>query len=149
MRRLGGEHRGLDRAVAALDARGVEESGLVADQRPAGEHELRQRLQPAGGNRARSIADALSAFEGLADLRMGLEALELLERRKVGILVAEADDEADRDQPVFHVINERAAVDVGVQRPAGGMRDQPRLVALRLHLPQLLQADAVHLGSFS
>jgi hypothetical protein len=68
MRGLGGEHRGLDRAVAALDARGVEEAGLVADQRAAGKDELRQRLQPAGGDRARAVADALAALEGLADL---------------------------------------------------------------------------------
>src|SRR4051812_34243533 len=34
-RRLGGQHAGLDGAVAALDARGVEKSGVVADQRAA------------------------------------------------------------------------------------------------------------------
>src|SRR6185503_4678509 len=90
-----------------------------------------------------------SAFEGLADLGMGLEALELLERREVGVLVPKADDEADRHQPVFHVIQEGAAVDVRIERPARGMRDQSRLMALRLHFPQLLETDPVHLRGFS
>jgi hypothetical protein len=98
MRGLGGEHRGLDRAVAALDARSVEEAGFVRRSAPPpGKDQLRQRLQPAGGDRARAVADALSAFEGLADLRMVLKRWNSSNGGKVGVLVAEADDEADCD----------------------------------------------------
>src|SRR5262249_58421753 len=75
-RGLGRQHAGLDRRVAALDARGVEEAGLVADQHAAREGEARQRLQAARGDRPRSIGDALSAFEEGADRRMRLESLE-------------------------------------------------------------------------
>jgi RNA-binding protein YhbY len=48
-----------------------------------------------------------------ADLRVRLVALEFLEGREVRVLVAEADDEADRDQVVAEVIEEAAAVGVG------------------------------------
>ncbi len=34
---LGGEHAGFDCGVATFDPRGVEETGIVADQRAAGE----------------------------------------------------------------------------------------------------------------
>jgi hypothetical protein len=45
-RRVGGQHAGLDRRVAALDPRRVQEARVVADQRAAREHRLRQRQQP-------------------------------------------------------------------------------------------------------
>src|SRR6266850_3244280 len=57
-RGFGGQHAGLDCGVAALDARRVEEAGFVADQRSAGEDELRQGLQAAGGYCPRSIGHA-------------------------------------------------------------------------------------------
>jgi hypothetical protein len=49
--------------VAALDARGVEEAGVVADQRAAGKDELRQRLQAARGDGARAVGDSLAALK--------------------------------------------------------------------------------------
>ncbi len=39
---LGGQHAGLDGGMAALDAADVQEAGVAAHQRPAGEHELGQ-----------------------------------------------------------------------------------------------------------
>ena len=48
---------------------------------PPGKHELRHRLPAALGDGAGAIGNALAAFEGRRDRRMGLEALELLERR--------------------------------------------------------------------
>src|SRR5207302_9865009 len=61
--RLSGKYAALDGAVAALDSRGVEESGLVAEQRAARENQFRQRLQAARRDRAGALADALSAFQ--------------------------------------------------------------------------------------
>ena len=43
------------------------------------------------------------------------------------------------------MVEEAAAVGVGVERPATGVDDQAFLVHLRLDLPQLLEADAVGL----
>ena len=131
--------------MAALDARRIEEARVVADQAAAGEYELGQRLQPAGGDRARAVGDALAALEKGADRRMRLVALEFLVGVEVGIGVAEPDDIADRDQVVFHVIQERAAVGVGVERPAGGMDHQAGLVLLGFDFPQFLEADAIDL----
>src|SRR6266566_2391586 len=71
-RRFGGKHAGFDGGMRTLDARGVEKTGVVADQAPARKHELRQRLQPAGGQRPRAVTDAPSALEILANQRMGL-----------------------------------------------------------------------------
>src|SRR5690606_21096363 len=78
--RLRRHHPRLDGAVAALDAGGVEKARLVADQAATREHELRQRLQAAGGNGARAVGNALAAFEKAADRGMGLVALELFVR---------------------------------------------------------------------
>src|SRR3546814_4811887 len=58
---LGGQHAGLHGIVAALDLRDVEEAGRAADQRAAGKHQLRQRLQPALVQRAGAVGDALAA----------------------------------------------------------------------------------------
>jgi hypothetical protein len=85
--RLGRQHAALHRVVAALDPRDVQEAGAVAEQYAAWEIQLRQRLQPALGDCARAVGDALAALEMLRDLRMVLEALELVEWRKPRVLV--------------------------------------------------------------
>ena len=75
---------------------------------------------------------------------MRLEALELVVRRQMRILVVEMDDEADGDQVVVEVIEERAAA--GVRLSSGQpwlCMTSPLLVLLRRDLPQLLDADAV------
>ena len=128
-RRLGGEHAGLDRRMAALDAARVEIARFAADEGAAGEHRLRQAEDAAGGDRARAVAEALAALERLPDLRVRLPALELLERAQLGVGVVEADDEAELDLVVVEVIEERAAVGVRVERPAGGVERQARLGA--------------------
>ena len=97
------------------------------------------------GECARSIADALAALQVLADRRVGLPALELLERTQVRVAVVEADDEAHGDLAVLGVVQERAAIGVAIQRPAGGMHHQARLVFRRVGLPQRLDADTVAL----
>ena len=144
-RRFCGKHARLDGAMASLDARGVEKAGVVADERASRENELRQRLQPSCGDRARAVADAFSAVEKTADRRMGLEALELLVGREIGIGIAQPDDESHGDLVRLHVIEERPTIRLAVERPARGMHHQPGLVLFGLHLPELLQADAVHL----
>ena len=77
---------------------------------------------------------------------MGLEALEFLEGRQVGVLVVQVDDEADRDLVVLEVVEERAAAGLHVERPAERMLDEAGLVVFRLDLPELLEADAVFAG---
>src|SRR6516165_1902793 len=73
---------------------------------------------------------------------MGLETLELIERREIGIIVIEMHDEADRDQVVVVMIKERAAACPVVQRPAEGVLDQAFLMPGRIDLPDFLKADA-------
>src|SRR5207302_3789378 len=142
---LSGKHAALDGAVAALDARGVEESGLVAEERTARENQFRQRLQAARRDRAGAIADALSALQKPPDGGVRLEALEFLVGRHERIRIAKADDEAHRDLAILQVIEERPAVGVGIERPAGAVEHEAGLMALGFHLPQLLQPDAVDL----
>ena len=144
--RLRGRHARLHRGVRAFDLGHVEEARAAADEHAAGEGELRDGLEPALVERARSVGDPAPALEGGADGGVGLEALELLERREVRIGVVQAHHEADRDLVVLEVVHERPAVGVGLHRPAHGVHDQPLPVLLRRHLPQLLQADAVGLG---
>ena len=73
---------------------------------------------------------------------MLLEALELLERVEVRVLVVEPDHEADRDLVVLQVIEERAAIGAAVHRPADGVGDLALAVLGGIDLPQLLDADA-------
>ena len=140
---LGSHHAGLHRRVAALDARRVEEAGIVADQAAAGKRQLRQGLQPAGVDGARAVGDPLAAFQESPHLRMVLVALEFLVGAEPGVPVVQPDDEADRDQVLVEMVEEGAAIGLPVERPAGGMHDQARLVARRLDFPELLDTDAV------
>ena len=143
--RLRGQHPGLHRGVGALDLGRVEGARLAADQHPARERELREALEAALVDGAGAVGDPPPALEGLADLRVGLEALHLLERREVRVLVVEPDDEADRDLGVLEVVEERPAVGARVERPARGVHDEPRAVPLGPDLPELLDPDAVGL----
>ena len=62
---------------------------------------------------------------------MRLEALKLVERRKIRILVVEMDDEADRHQMIAEMIEERAAAGTVAERPADGVLHEPGLEILR------------------
>ena len=133
------------RVVRPLDARHVHEAGGAADERAAGKDQLRHRLPAALGQRARAIGEALAAFERCADQRVGLEALEFVERRQRRVLVVEMDDEADRDQPIVVMVFERAARGAAAERPAEAVLHQPGLELRRRDPPDLLQADRVFL----
>ena len=52
------------------------------------------------------------------------------------------DDEADRNQIVAEVIQERAAAGAVVERPAQRVLHQTLVVLVRRNLPQFLQPDA-------
>src|SRR6476469_22284 len=128
--------------MRALDAGYVHEASAAADQCAPGEDELRDRLPAAFGQSARAIGDALAAFQMLADTRMGLSELKLLERVEIGIGVVEMHDEANRHQPLTEMIEERAAPGLVVERPAHGVLDETGPVLVGRHLPQLLEPDA-------
>ena len=104
------QHAGLHRGMRALDLRHVDEPGRVADQQPAGEHQVGDRLPAALVQRARAVADAPATVEMLAHLGMGLEALHLIERRQPGIAVVQPDDEAVRNEVAAEVVQERPAI---------------------------------------
>src|SRR5262249_33411617 len=129
---FGREHTAADRVVYALDARHVDKARRATDQRAAGKGEPRHRLIAALSDGARTIGEPLAALEHRADRRMGLEALEFVEGREIRIVVVEMDDEADRDQIVVVVIEERAAAGPGAERPSEGMLDQPLVVLGRI-----------------
>ena len=86
---FGGHHAGLHRGVTALDARHVQEAGGATDQGTAREGQLRHRLPAAIVDGARAIGNAPTAFQDLADRRVGFPALELLERRQVRVVIVE------------------------------------------------------------
>ncbi len=140
---VGGQHAGLDRVVAALDARQVHEARRAADQRPPRERQLGHRLIAALGDRPRPIGNPFRALEIRSDLRVMLQPLEFLERRQPGVGVIEVHDKADGHVAVAEMVHERAAAGLVVQRPAEGVLHQAGLELLRRDLPQLLQPDAV------
>ena len=138
----GGLQRAGHRIVHALDARHVDEARGAADQRAAGEGQPRHRLVAAFGDRARAIGQALGAGKGVADLRVGLEALEFLERVDVGVFIVQMQHEADRDEVIVVVVQERAATGGIVERPAERVLHQTLLVPGGIDLPDFLEADA-------
>ncbi len=112
---------------------------------PPGKVSFGNRLQTALVQRTRAIGNAAATLEMLAHVRMGLEALHLIERRQPGVAVVQADHEAERDQVLAEMIKERTAIDVGAQRPAQAVLDQARLVIGGGNFPQLLDPDRVGL----
>ena len=144
-RGLGGQHAGLHRVVRALDPRQVHEAGRAADQRAAGKRQSRHGLETAFVDRARAVREPLAAFERRTNRRMQLEPLELVVRRKMRIRVVQMHDEADGDEVVAEVIDERAAAGRRIERPSLAVHDEPFPVLFGLDLPQLLDADAVFL----
>jgi hypothetical protein len=105
LRRLHAREHGV---VTALDARHVHEARRAADQRTAGEGELRHGLIAAFGNRSRAIGEAFAALQHIADHRMLLEALEFVERRECRVLIIQVHHEADGDKIFVEMIEERA-----------------------------------------
>ena len=143
--RLGGLDARLHRHVGALDLGHVEEARGVADQHAAREAKLGHRLEATLVERPRAVGDAPASLEDIADLRVGLETLELLVGRQVRVAVIQPDHEAHRHLVVLEVVQEGAAIHVGGHRPAHGVHREALLVHLGAHLPQLLDADAVGL----
>src|SRR3546814_17488489 len=75
---------------------------------------------------------------------MGLPALEFLERREIGVLVVERDDEAESDLAIGLVIEETAAPCVA-ERPALGVDHPARNMLCRVDVPQFFQSVSIDL----
>src|SRR4051795_12923974 len=73
---------------------------------------------------------------------MGLETLELVERRQIRIVVVEMHHKADGNEIVVVMIEERAATGLQVERPAERMLDHALLVLGGIDLPDFLEPDA-------
>src|SRR4051794_33922474 len=80
---------------------------------------------------------------------MRLEALELVIRGQIRILVIEMHDESDRYEVVAEVIDERAAPGIRIERPALAVQHEAFLVLAGRGLPQFLDADAVFLRIYA
>src|ERR1019366_1809641 len=106
---FGREHTAANSVMDALDARHIYKPRRAADQGAAGEGQARYRLITALADGARAVGEPFAAFEQGADRRMGLEALEFIERRQIRVVVIEMHDETDRHQIIIVVIEERAA----------------------------------------
>ena len=74
-----GEHAGFHRGVGAFDLGHVQRSRFTPDQDAARENELRQALQSALVQCARTVGNATAALECGKDFGVGLEALEFVE----------------------------------------------------------------------
>src|SRR5262249_44555927 len=118
------------------------EARSAADQRAAGKYEPRHRLPAPFGNRAGAVREPLAAGKRVAHQRMRLEALKLLERREIRILIIQVENKTERSEIVFHVTKERTAAGSIVERPAEGVLHEARPVPFRRDLPELLEPDA-------
>ena len=139
------QHASLDRGVATLDSRGIEEACVTANQSATREGQFGQGLQATGGDRTGAVGQAFATFEELANFRMGLVALKLFVWRQVRVFVRQADHITDCDLIVFQVIQERATVGTAIERPTSGMHHQARLMQLGVDFPDLLDTDGIGL----
>src|SRR6185369_962014 len=77
---FGGEHGRFHGVVSPLDPGHVHETSRTADQGTTGENQVGYRLPSAFIDGPRAVGDAPSSLDFSPDRRMGLPALELLER---------------------------------------------------------------------
>ena len=132
--------------MGALDAGGVQEPGLAADQRAARKHQLGQREQTTRRDGACAIGNALGALERAAQRGVRLVTLELFERGQPGVGIVEPDHHAHGDLILVQMVEEGAAIGMGIQRPARSVEHHPRAGLRRINLPELLDANPVGLG---
>src|SRR5689334_9537439 len=116
--------------MAALDLRHIDEAGSAAHQRAPGEVEPRDRLKAALVERSRAISNPPATFEERTDRRMGFEALELLERIQERVAIIEPDHQSDHHLAIFEMIEKRATVSLGIERPTDRVDHEPRLVPI-------------------
>ena len=88
-------------------------------------------------------------FKVPADIGVGFEALKLLVGAEVGVGVVQTHHKTHHHFVAFGVVQKRAAVHIVLQRPAGAVHGKTGLVALRVNLPQLFDANAIALGVFA
>ena len=115
---ISSQHAGFDGGVATLDAGEVQKARIAANQRAAGEHCFRQAHQTAAGDGTGAIADALAAFQVLANGRVGFPALHFFKRAQPWVAVFEPGDKAQRHLVAFEVVQKAAAISGAVHGPA-------------------------------
>ncbi len=140
-----GENAGLDRQVDPFQPRAVQETAAVAEDHEAVAVEAGHGVVAALRDRLRARGDHLPALQDLLNLRMELQALQLVVRVERRVLVVETDHQSDVDDAVLHAVDEGAAERVHVQRKAQRVDHAPGGVAVVRKLPELLHADRVHL----
>ena len=146
---LGGDHAGLHGRVGALDLQHVQEAGVVADDQGAGHAELRQRLPTALDDGAGTVGNPLAARQHVGEEGVVLQALQLVERRQMRILVGEIDDETKRHLVVLLMVEERthAGPAQAPKRPADVVQHAPVEMPIRIDIPKFLEADGVVLSA--
>ena len=99
--------------MCALDARHVKKTGGATDQRAARKSKFRHRLETAIADRTRAIGNAPAAFQDFLDFGMRFPALQLFERRQIGVGIIQPDNKAQRDLIIGLMIEKRTAIGIG------------------------------------
>ncbi len=118
---FGRQHAAAHGIVHALDARHVHKARRATDQSTAGEAETRHRLIATFSDRARAIGKPLAAFQHGPNGRVHLDALELVERRQIRIVIIQVNYKTDRRRDSRH--NDRRT---GHHRCRSSEASQPR-----------------------
>src|SRR5262249_15721256 len=132
---LSRDHSRFHRGMVALDLGHIDETSGAADQRAAWKIKLRDRLKTALVERPGAVGDASAALEKGWGCGMRLESLEFLEGAQKRVLVIEANHKTDGHLPTFKMIQKRAAIGGGIERPADRVDDKPRPMSISGHLP--------------
>mmetsp|Transcript_440 Transcript_440/g.1505 ORF Transcript_440/g.1505 Transcript_440/m.1505 type:complete len:249 (-) Transcript_440:802-1548(-) len=137
---IGRNDAALNGSVCPLDLGHVQKSGRAAQQCTSWERQLGNALQAALVQAARSVLEHLTTLKCGPHRRVRLPALKFLVRREVRVLVVQSDNKASSDFVVLHVVQERPAICLVVERPADGMYSVPWPVLRRVDLPDFLDA---------
>src|SRR5438093_1463134 len=98
------------------------------------------------GDRFRTVTNHLPAIEQFRDKRMSLEALKLSMRIGQRITIVQASHVSKIHNPVLHSVNPAAAIRPLVGRKTKRVGHPTGWVAIVRQFPELLYAQAVHLG---
>src|SRR5437773_1656963 len=93
----------------SFQTHGIQESRSVANDHDSIEVVLRLRPVAALRNGFRTVRQQGAADQQILHYRMSLEFLKAFVRVHSGIAIIESDDQADRNSPLSHVVNEAAA----------------------------------------
>ena len=95
--------------MCPFDLGEIQRTGIASHDEGAGQGHFWQRIETTFGDGPSTVREPFASSQGRCNLRVGLEALQFIERAQIGIVIVEIDNESQRDLSVFQMIEKGAA----------------------------------------